>query len=249
MIGHSRRALPAAFSGLLWFATMSLGFAATGSGSAPQILHAEVPAEGDGPSVLVLVRPVDAGSAIQFDVVVDEDHTVSFVSASGVGRRAICEAIFLGDDTWVATCDVFDVTFSSFSELMVEKPKCPGCTYIARYAAGAHDGPCGPTFLRETPAFAPDNDGIDLQALAEIASWTDDEVVALRRTLELTGANGCPRLCAELRSLMGLVREPELSESDFSTTDAIPKAIANQLDFDRRQGLDRWLEHVVATLP
>jgi hypothetical protein len=239
----------AAFFGLLWFAGAGFAVAETNSHPSSEILYANVPAADDAQPVVVLVRPVGAGSAIQFDVVVDEDHTISFVSAFGVGRRAVCEAIFLDDDTWMATCDVFDVTFSSFSELMVEKPTCPGCTYISRYAAGAHDGPCGPTFLRQTHGFAPDNDRIGLQALAEIASWTDDEVVALRRALELTGANGCPRLCAELRSLIGLVRAPELSESDFSTTDAVPKAIANQLDFDRRQGLDRWLEHVVATLP
>lgn len=212
-----------------------------------EILVGIVENGGDNSIHQILVRPLGEISAVQFDVIVN-DEVVSFLRATGADRRAVCELVFFDEDAWFGWCDVFDFQFSTFEEWKASYPKCRDCTTIRRFFFAAGTQYCGPTYLGEPEVLGPKGD-LGLQAAFELSNWAPEEVAVLRQALRLVGSYGCPRLGRELIEFLSVDTSAVLNERDLSSSTVIPESIEIQFDHERLNGLTEWLEHAVDRIP
>ncbi len=217
------------------------------SASSDGLLFGEVVNDRGCDHCQVLVRSLRNPSAVQFDVVV-ESKAVSFLSAWGIDRRAICELVFLDEEHWFGLCDTYDFHFSSFEEWSDSRPKCRNCTTARRYVFGANTLECGARLLGvvKNPA---QKAGIDLQAALELSEWDPEQISVLKKALSLVGANGCPRVSRELIEFFAIDTGSKLTQGDLEDASSVPDDVADLLTMEQLNGLTDWLEHAVDRIP
>jgi hypothetical protein len=218
-----------------------------GSASDIELLYVEVEEHQECPHCRILVRSFENLSAVQFDVIAEGD-SVSFLTAWGIDRRAICELVFIDEEHWYASCDTFDFVFDSFEEWSASRPKCGDCTTGRRYVVGANNIDCGPRFIGDAKSLK-QTDGIGIQAALELAEWDPAKITALKQALALVGANGCPRVSRELVDLLGADTSYKLNVGDLRSSSTVPDEVSVVLSMEQLRGLTDWLEHVVDQIP